>query len=343
MKTLVIDRINHAEFREIETNLPADGEVLVDVRHVGLCGSDLNTFTGLNPLVELPRIPGHEIGGVIAAQGEGVDPQFAIGKRVIIIPYTTCGSCSSCRKGRVNACRYNRTLGVQQDGGLRDQIVVRADRLILNETLAPEHLALVEPLSVGFHAVGRGRVDAKDTVLVLGGGMIGVGAILGAKARGAEVIVSEVAQSKRDILLSLGVKAVINPVHSNLIEEVDRLTNGDGVDVVIEAVGLPETFRDAITIAPFAGRVVYIGYAKTEVSYDTKLFNLKELDIMGSRNATRNDFETVVDFLTDNASSASRLISKVFSWDEADAAFDYWISHRDQTFKVMIDLGPGPR
>lgn len=343
MKTLVIDRIGHAEFREIETDPPADGEVLVDVRYVGLCGSDLNTFNGLNPLVELPRIPGHEIGGVIVARGGGVDPQFAIGKHVIVIPYTTCGTCSSCRKGRVNACQYNRTLGVQQDGGLRDQIAVRTDRLILNETLALEHLALVEPLSVGFHAVDRGRVCAEDTVLVLGGGMIGVGAILGAKARGADVIVSEVAQSKRDTLLSLGVTAVINPEQSNLVEEVSRLTNGNGVDVVIEAVGLPETFRDAITIAPFAGRVVYIGYSKTEVSYDTKLFNLKELDIMGSRNATRHDFETVVDFLVDNAESANRLISKIFSWDEADTAFDYWVSHRDQTFKVMIDLGSGPQ
>lgn len=338
MKTLVIDRIGHAEFRQIEEQAPGPGEVLVDVHHVGLCGSDLNTFSGLNPLVELPRIPGHEIGGVIAATGPDVDPALAIGKPVIVIPYTTCGTCTSCRAGRVNACRYNRTLGVQQDGGLRDRIVLPADRLIVNEALKPTQLALVEPLSVGFHAVARGRVTSEDRVLVLGGGMIGVGAILGALARGAKVIVSEVSDSKRELLLALGVSEVVNPMTDDLPAAIERLTDGDGADVVIEAVGRPETFRQSIDLASFTGRVVYIGYAKAEVSYDTSKFNLKELDIFGSRNATRTDFEAVIAYLTAHPGVADRLVSKTFTWDEAESAFDYWTKHRDETFKVMIEL-----
>ncbi|MHA3980219.1 zinc-binding alcohol dehydrogenase family protein [Halovulum sp. GXIMD14794] len=338
MKTLVIDRVGHAEFRQIEEQSPGPGEVLVDVHHVGLCGTDLNTFSGLNPLVELPRIPGHEIGGVIAATGEGVAPSLTVGKPVIVIPYTTCGTCTSCRAGRVNACRYNRTLGVQQDGGLRDQIVLPADRLIVNEALPAAQLALVEPLSVGFHAVARGSVAAKERVLVLGGGMIGVGAILGALARGATVIVSEVSETKRELLLALGVSEVINPMSEDLPAAIERLTDSDGADVVIEAVGRPETFRQSIDLAAFSGRVVYIGYAKAEVSYDTSKFNLKELDIFGSRNATRTDFEAVIAYLTAHPDVAERLISKTFAWGEAEGAFDYWTANRDATFKVMIEF-----
>jgi len=341
MKAIVIDSVGHAQFREAPKVAPGEGEILLDVRHVGLCGSDLSTFEGRNPLVELPRIPGHEIGAVIAARGPGVAPEFAVGASVIVIPYTTCGTCPACRQGRENACQFNRTLGVQQDGGLRDAIVVATDRLILNEDLPDLCLALVEPLSVSFHAVARGRVTADDTVLVLGGGMIGVGAILGAMARGARVIVSEVSAEKSVVLKALGVDAVINPTAEPLAEAVARHTGGQGVDVVIEAAGVPETFRQAIDLAPFAGRVVYIGYAKAEVTYDTKFFNLKELDIMGSRNARRADFEAVIGYLGAHPEVADHLVSKVFAWDEADEALAYWAAHRNSTFKIIVDVGHG--
>lgn len=338
MQSLVIDRVGHTAFQEVAEQDLGHGQVLVEVHHVGLCGTDLKTYQGENPLAKLPRIPGHEIGGVIVARDENADPDYVIGARVIVIPYTTCGQCTACRAERVNACQYNRTLGVQQDGGMRSKIVLNTDRLILNNTLRPSHLALVEPLSVGFHAVARGRIEAHDRVLVLGGGIIGVAAILGARARGARVIVSEVAAGKQQTLLALGVDAVINPAVVDLGHEVARLTDGKGVDVVIEAVGAPQTFREAIELAPFAGRVVYIGYAKEEVSYDTKYFNLKELDIMGSRNATLKDFEAVIEYLTAHPTIGDRLISKVVPWSEADGAFSYWMDHRDNTFKVLIDM-----
>ncbi len=158
IKALMIEAENVTRFHEIAEAQLDEGLVRVGVRHIGLCGSDLNTFKGLNPLVKLPRIPGHEIGGEIIEAGPNVDAAYAPGRRVIVMPYTNCGKCTSCRKGRLNACRYNRTLGVQQDGGLAEEIVLPAEKLILNDTLPPRHLALVEPLSVGFHAVERGRV-----------------------------------------------------------------------------------------------------------------------------------------------------------------------------------------
>ncbi len=338
MEALFITGVGQAEIRPVDRPRPGPDDVLLDVRHVGLCGSDLSTFRGVNPLSTLPRIPGHEIGGVIAEAGDAVPQAFAPGHSVVVVPYTACGRCSSCLAGRANACRYNQTLGVQKDGGMAAQLVVPHDRLIVNDHLPERHLALVEPLSVGFHAVARGGVISGETVVVLGAGMIGIGAMLGALARGARVLAVEISEAKRTDLLALGVDRMINPKHCDLDQEIAELTDGLGPHVVIEAVGEPETYRRAIDLASFSGRVVYVGYTKSEVSYDTTKFNLKELDILGSRNATRTDFETVIDVLSARPDLADRLISKVFPWPEAAQALPYWEANRQETFKVMVDL-----
>ncbi|MBC2885664.1 zinc-binding alcohol dehydrogenase family protein [Ochrobactrum sp. CM-21-5] len=335
VKALRIESENVTRFAEIDAAPLLPGHVRVRVRHVGLCGSDLNTFKGLNPLVELPRIPGHEIGGEIIEAGDGVDAAYVAGARVIVMPYTNCGTCSSCRKGRLNACRYNKTLGVQQNGGLADEIVLPAEKLILNQTLAPRHLALVEPLSVGFHAVARGRVEAGDTVAVLGCGMIGMGVLLGAVARGAKVIAIDPSAEKRELALQFGASHALAS-GEDVVAKVMALTGDDGVDVAFEAVGLPVTFTQAVDLAGFAGRVVYVGYSKAPVTYQTQFFNLKELDIMGSRNATHADFEAVISHLEKIGDEADKLISRVFPFEDAEAALPYWDSDRN-VLKIVIE------
>ncbi|MDW6020760.1 zinc-binding alcohol dehydrogenase family protein [Mesorhizobium sp. BAC0120] len=336
MRALRIEKENVTRFHEVEPPVLGGGQVRVCVRHVGLCGSDLNTFKGLNPLVELPRIPGHEIGGEIIAVGPDVAADYRSGRRVIVMPYTNCGQCPSCRKGRLNACRHNRTLGVQQEGGLAEEIVLPAEKLILNDTLAPRHLALVEPLSVGFHAVERGRVANGDTVSVLGCGMIGMGVLIGAVAKGARVIAIDPSKEKRNLALKFGAWQALPAGGEELVREVAELTGNDFVDVAFEAVGLPATFTQAIDLAGFAGRVVYVGYSKAPVTYQTQFFNLKELDIMGSRNATLQDFRNVVAHLEKIGDAADLLISKVFRFDEAEAALPYWDGHRD-VLKIVIE------
>lgn len=338
MQALAITSIGATAFTTVETPNLGPQDVLLEVGCVGLCGSDLNTFRGLNPLATLPRIPGHEIGGTIVQCGNDVPSEYATGAKAIVIPYTACRDCSACRAGRPNACKFNETLGVQRDGGMASRLVVPYDRLVLNDQLSLYEQALVEPLSVGFHAVQRGTVTGNDTVVVLGAGMIGVGAVVGALARGARVIVAEISDAKKATLRSLGVQDVINPLTDALPDRVAALTDGHGADVVIEAVGLPETFRSAVDLACFGGRVVYVGYAKSEVSYNTSLFNLKELDIMGSRNATRTDFEAVIDHLQATPGLAQKIISRVFAWQDAAQAFPFWDANRQDIFKVMIDM-----
>lgn len=336
MKALLIDGLESCRMAEVPDPRPGPGEVLVDIRHIGLCGSDLATFTGLNPLVSLPRIPGHELGVVILETGPDVPADYATGRQAVVMPYTACGNCSSCRAGRVNACRYNRTLGVQQDGGLSERFVLPFDKLILTDGLAPRHLALVEPLSVGFHAVDRGRITAADTVVVLGCGMIGMGAVIGAVARGATVIAVDFGDKTR-IARNYGAAYSIDPGLEDVAARVAELTGGHGADVVVEAVGLPATFSQAVDLACYSGRVVYIGYSKAPVSYETRFFNLKELDILGSRNALRSDFDAVIAWMEARPTPPDDLITRVFPFSDAADALPTWVKERATTLKFLIE------
>jgi 2-desacetyl-2-hydroxyethyl bacteriochlorophyllide A dehydrogenase len=336
MKALMIEGLESCRIGDVPDPAPGPGEVLVDIRHVGLCGSDLATFTGLNPLVSLPRIPGHELGVVILSAGPEVPADYAPGRRAVVMPYTACGTCSACRMGRVNACRHNRTLGVQQDGGLSERLVVPYGKLILNDRLAPRHLALVEPLSVGFHAVDRGRITAADTVVVLGCGMIGMGAVIAAVARGARVTAVDFGD-KTGIARRYGATHSLDPASDDVAARVAELTDGQGADVVVEAVGLPATFTQSIDLACFGGRVVYIGYSKAPVSYETRFFNLKELDILGSRNALRADFDAVIGWIEARATPPDDLITKVFDFADAAKALPYWVRERANTLKILIE------
>jgi len=339
MKALAITEAGQTRYVEHDAPQPAPGEVLLQIRRLGYCGTDLNTFRGFNPLVTYPRIPGHEIGAVIAATTPGVPAEFKVGQATTVLPYTTCGRCSSCRSGRVNACRSNQTLGVQRDGALTEFIVVPWEKLVRSGKLSLVEHALVEPLSVGFHAVERGRVTSGDTVLVFGCGMIGLGAISGAALLcGARVIAVDVDDAKLALARKAGAAETVNSKSENLHEKLQALTYGDGPSVVIEAVGLPATFRAAVDEVCFAGRVVYIGYAKEAVSYETKYFVMKELDIMGSRNATLKNFTDVIRVLESGRYPVGDTITRTVGFAEAGTAIAEWAADPSRVTKIQIEL-----
>ena len=316
------------------------GEVLLRVAVVGYCGSDLNTYRGSNPLVTYPRVPGHEIGAVIEACGAGVPTAWQPGMAVTCSPYTNCGRCAACQRGRFNACQFNQTFGVQREGALTDCIVVPWQKLFDAPGLDVSECALVEPLAVGFHAVDRGRVQAGETVLVLGAGMIGLGAIAGAGlARNARVIAADVDDRKLALARRAGAAETINSRTESLHERLAGLTDGRGPDVVIEAVGLAETFVAAVSEVCYAGRVVYIGYAKEPVSYETKYFLLKELDILGSRGSTPQDFQAVIELLQSGRYPTRETVTRRVSFDEAAAAMAAWDADPAAITKIQVQLG----
>jgi 2-desacetyl-2-hydroxyethyl bacteriochlorophyllide A dehydrogenase len=338
MRALVIGRPGEVEVDTRSVPTLVDGSVLIRVRTVGFCGSDLNTFRGLNPLVSYPRVPGHEIAGVVEAVGVDVPVPLAPGTEVTVLPYTACGKCSACRRGRINTCRNNQTLGVQRDGALTEHIVVPWQSVLRAEGLGRRELALVEPLAVGFHAVARGGIVARDVVAVVGTGAVGLGAVAGAARLGATVIAVDVDDRKLAMARRAGASHVVNSQTMPLHDRLQELTDGHGPDVVIEAVGLPETFLAAVSEVAVAGRVVYIGYAKAPVSFDTTQFVRKELDVLGARNATVEDFRAVMDLLLARHFPVSDAVTRVVSMGDAPEALRAWDSEPAAVTRIHVDL-----
>ncbi|HCE43236.1 MAG TPA: sorbitol dehydrogenase [Lentisphaeria bacterium] len=337
MKAFYITSAGNAETRNIPRPAINDDEVLLRVQLVGYCGSDLNTFRGRNPMASLPRIPGHEVAATIEDGGDNVPGQFKQGMNVTLSPYTSCGTCPSCRNGRTNACQFNQTMGVQRDGALTEYISVPWQKLHASKKLSLSELAIVEPLTVGFHAASRGNVCGNDTVAVLGCGAIGLGAISGSAWRGAKVIAVDIDDAKLEIAKKSGASFTINTSRQNLHEELQKLSNG-GPDVIIEAIGLPSTFKAAVEEVAFSGRVVYIGYAKEPVSYETKLFVQKELDVRGSRNAQQEDFADVIRMLEGGGFPSDRIITHSLPFAKAGDALADWDRNPALVTKILIDL-----
>ena len=320
-----------------ETELKS-GEVLLSLQYVGFCGSDLNTWLGRNPMVRMPVVPGHEVGAVIEQVGADVPESLKPGMVVTVNPYTNCGGCASCRNGRVNACEHNETLGVQRWGAMRERIALPWEKIIPAEGLAPRTCALIEPMSVGFHAVSRAQVTDVDAVLVIGCGMVGLGAIVRSALRGATVIAADIDDEKLALAREMGATYTINSRTEDVHKQLLEMTSGFGPDVVIEAVGSVPTYQMAVDEVAFTGRVICIGYAKTEVSFQTKLFVQKELDIRGSRNAQPSDFRAVIRYLERGTCPVETLISKVVKPEEAPAAMQWWSEHPGKVFRILVEF-----
>ncbi|MDD4823165.1 MAG: zinc-binding alcohol dehydrogenase family protein [Bacteroidales bacterium] len=338
MKAVQITAPSEMQVVEIAKPVFGPDEVLVKMKYVGFCGSDLNTFLGRNPMVKLPVIPGHEVGAVIEAIGSNVPAGFTPGMSVTLNPYTNCGKCASCRNGRVNACEHNETLGVQRNGVMCEYAVLPWTKIIPAADMTPRDCALIEPMSVGFHAVSRGQVSDIDIVMVIGCGMIGMGAIVRASLRGATVIAVDIDDEKLAIAKRVGATYTINSKNENVHERLQQLTDNLGPDVIIEAVGSPATYVMAVDEVAFTGRVVCIGYAKSEVAFQTKYFVQKELDIRGSRNALPSDFRAVIHYLQQGTCPIDELISNIVKPENALKAMQEWAANPGKVFRILVEL-----
>lgn len=337
MKALVLVAPGKTELRDITVPEPAPEEVLLHVGAVGFCGGDLNGFLGLFELQEFPNVLGHEVGATIVSTGSQVPAAFKPGMKVTLNPYLNCGKCISCRKGRPNACVDNKTMGVRRPGAMTEYIAVNWEKLHISEKLSLRELALVEPLTVGFHAADRGRVAAGDKVLVIGCGIVGLGAIAGSANRGATVYALDVSDYKTAIAIKAGASVGINSLTTDVQKTLDELTNGDGPDVVIEAVGNYHTYKAAVDLVSYTGRVVYIGYGKKPVDYNTSTFVRKEIEILGSRNCL-GDFPEVISYLESGKFPVEEVISKTVSLNDAGEALEQWAADRGNITKIMVDF-----
>ena len=336
MKAIQISGERQMEIVSVAEQELQPNEVLLRLAYVGFCGSDLNTWLGRNPMVKMPVIPGHEVGAVIEKVGADVPEILKPGMVVTCNPYTNCGKCASCRNGRVNACEQNATLGVQRNGAMREFIALPWQKIIPAGGLDPRTCALIEPMSVGFHAVNRAQVTDIDVVLVIGCGMVGMGAIVRSALRGATVIAADIDDEKLALAKEMGATYAINTMTEDVHARLQEMTGGFGPDVIIEAVGSPVTYNMAVNEVAFTGRVVCIGYAKTEVSFQTKYFVQKELDIRGSRNAQPSDFRAVIHYLERGTCPVDRLISNEVSPEGAPEAMQQWSENPGKVFRILV-------
>ncbi|MCP4262173.1 MAG: zinc-binding alcohol dehydrogenase family protein [Planctomycetes bacterium] len=338
MKALFLTEPGKTEIREIDRPTVKDGEVLLKVCRVGFCGGDLNGFRGLFELQEYPVVLGHELGAIIEEMGASVPDSFRVGMKVTVYPYLNCGTCTSCKKGRPNACQDNKTMGVRRPGAMTRYITVPWQVLIPSEHLSVQELALVEPLTVGFHAVNRARIMAGEKVAVIGCGIVGMGAVAASVSREAEVIAVDIDDSKMGIARKAGVAHTINTKKADLHESLSEITKGEGPDVIIEAVGNPQTYRAAVDEVAYTGRVVYIGYAKKSVEYETGMFVRKEIEIFGSRNCEKDvDFPAAISYLEKGKFPVDDVISRVVTLDEAGIALAEWSENPGPITKILVD------
>lgn len=338
MKAFYITEPGASALGEVQQPNPGMGQILLKTRYIGLCGTDLSTFRGKNPLVSYPRIPGHEIAATIVETGRGVPEHFTPGQDVTVSPYTPCGQCASCKRGRPNACKFNLTMGVQEDGAMTNYFVAAWKRVYASEGLSLRELSVVEPLSVGFHAGVRARIASTDTVAVIGCGMVGLGALAYAAQQLATTISIDLDDEKLALARRVGADHTINSRTHSVHDELLAMTNGFGPDVIIEAVGVPDTYRLAVDEVAHTGRVVYIGWSKEPVSFETKHFVHKELDIMGSRNSL-TEFPEVIRMLKKGSFPVDETISVTVPLDGAGDALLQWSQSPQSFTKILVEVG----
>ena len=317
---------------------PQEGEALLQVLFGGICGADVASYTGNQPFTTYPRIPGHELSARIVSIPEN-DRGLKAGNVVTCNPYFNCGACYACRRGLVNACHDNQTMGVQRDGGFQEYITMPVERIIDGKGLSAKELALIEPFSISCHALSRAAVKAGDNLLIMGAGPIGLFALLRAKALGARVLIADMLESRLALAEDFGADETVNVKDRDLHAACAAFTGDCGFDVCVEACGAPETFLSCISEAAHGANVILIGNGKRETTFVHSVLLKKELNVFGSRNAFTRDFETLIDLVKAGKADVLKMVSGVYPMADAAAAFEA-LAHNDGSLcKLLIGIG----
>ena len=274
------------------TPTPGPDEVLLRVRRVGVCGTDMHIYRGTQPYLSYPRVMGHELSGevVTAPTGSGLAP----GDHAYVMPYLSCGVCPACAKGKTNCCMNIRVLGVHIDGGLAEYLAVPRGFVRKVEGVNLDEAAMVEFLAIGAHAVRRARIEPGQSALVVGAGPIGIAAALFARLAGARVTVLDGREDRLAFCAEhLGVERTV-ALEERMGETLSALTDGAFFDVVFDATGNPAAMEQGFSYVGHGGSYVLISVVAAEITFSDPEFHKREMSLLGSRNATIEDFEHVL-------------------------------------------------
>jgi 2-desacetyl-2-hydroxyethyl bacteriochlorophyllide A dehydrogenase len=318
---------------------PGEGEVLLRVRRMGVCGTDLHIFQGKHPFLEYPRVMGHELSGEVAALGRGArGGRLSEGDEAFVMPYLVCGRCVACRAGKTNCCVSLQCLGVHRDGGMCEYVALPESVVLPSDGLPLREAALVEFLAIGAHAARRAEIRGGERALVVGAGPIGIATATFAKARGAEVTFLDTRADRlafcRDALgLGDGLLA-----GEDTEERLADLTGGELFDLVFDATGNAAAMERSFGLVAHGGALVLVGVVRTELRFSDPELHKRELTVKASRNATAEDFAEVLDAVRAGRVDAGRLVTHTAGLADAPARFPEWISPASGVVKAVVEI-----
>lgn len=337
MRTIVCEEPNRFALKETDMPAAAEGEALVRIRRIGICGTDLHAYRGNQPFFEYPRILGHELAGEIVEIGSN-SRGLKAGDPVAVLPYLECGRCIACRSGKTNCCTQMKVLGVHQDGGMREYIAVPADHLLKAEGLGLEQTAIVECLSIGAHAVRRAAITPGEFALVIGAGPIGLGVMKFAKLAGARIIALDMNEDRLEYCREWAPADYTVNVKNDPLKEIEAITGGDLPTVVFDATGNAKSMESSFQYVSHGGRLVFVGLVKADLSFHDPEFHKRELTLMSSRNATIVDFEHVIDSLRSGHIDTDSFITHRVGFEDMIGSYEAWLKPETGVIKAMVEL-----
>ncbi len=334
MKALVCTTPRQFDYINTEMPITAEGETLLKIERIGICGTDLHAFEGTQPYFNYPRILGHELAATIV---ETKAIGFTADDKVTIIPYMHCGNCTACNSGKNNCCVNMRVFGVHIDGGMREFVTVPNHALLKSEGLSIDELGLIEPLAIGAHAVNRAAVTKGEFVLVIGAGPIGLGIAQFARIAGAHVIVVDVNDDRLQFCsTNVGVEHTINPLKQDVMEALKLITRNNMPTVVIDATGNLDAINNAFVYLAHGGRYVLVGLQKEQISFSHPEFHKREATLMSSRNANVSDFEHVMESIKNGLVQPANYITHKVAFDEVATQFESLLDPNSKVVKAMV-------
>lgn len=334
MKGICIEKPGDIMIKELPVPENQHGNALVKVRAIGICGSDVTAYKGVNPTMTYPRIMGHEVAGEIVEIDEN-DFCFHKGDRVSLEPYFYCGKCYPCRKGLHNNCEDMNVLGVRMEGCMVEYISHPIQYLHrLPDSMSWEQAAMIEPLSISLHATHRARVTGSEFVAILGAGTIGLLAALICKAYGAKPILFDVLEKRLEFAKRTGIDLVANSADSHFLSKIQEITNGEMCPVVLECSGVEEAINNALELSSNSGRICFVGWAKGKIAFNHPRILRKELNIFGSRNSC-NEFPECIDLITSGRVDVLKLVHARNSMEDVMQGFKDLVESPDKYLKII--------
>jgi len=337
MKTLVCKNPGVLGYNNSERPQLKKDHAIINIKRIGICGTDLHAFEGTQPFFNYPRILGHELAGELIEFDNA--PGFKQGETVSFIPYFNCGHCIACRNEKPNCCVTLQVCGVHKDGGMVEYLSVPSTSLLHGEGLSVDELALVEPFAVAAHGVGRAAIRPGEFVLVIGAGPIGLAATEFARIAGGKTIITDVNEQRLEFCKkNLKIDFVINAKDGKVKEQLMQITGGDMPTVVIDATGNLNAINNAFQLMGHGARYVLIGLQKGNISFSHPEFHKREATLMSSRNATRKDFEQVIACIKNASINPMAFITHRVQFDKVIEEFETWLNPEKAVVKVMVEI-----